>query len=241
MTSPTALVFPIEQLVSALQFQGIDVLVDGAHAPGMLPLNLNQLGAAYYTGNLHKWVCTPKGAAFLHVRGDKQEGLAPTSISHGLNSGRTDRSRFRLLFDWTGTTDPSAWLSVPAAIDTVGAMAPDGWDEVMRRNHELAIAGREVVLEKLGLEAPAPAEMIGSMASIVLPDRVGAIADPMVFADALHDILWENHRIEIPVPPWPAAPKRMVRLSAQLYNSIEQYDRLAEAITIELKHESLGI
>lgn len=238
ITSPTGIIFPIERLVRELQSRGVDVLVDGAHAPGVTPLHLDALDAAYYTGNLHKWVCAPKGAAFLHVRRDRQQLINPLTISHGLNSTRDDRSRFRLMFDWMGTCDPSPWLSVPAAIEAVGAMAPGGWPEVMRRNHALAIAGRDAVLRALRLQAPAPDDMIGSMASIVLPAGPEHAAPSALYADPLQEKLLARWNIEVPVPPWPAPPQRLLRVSAQLYNGLEEYERLGAAVAELIAEES---
>ena len=235
VTSSTALVFPIERLVPELQGRGIDCLVDGAHVVGQLPMNLDELGAAYYTSNLHKWVCAPKGAAFLHVRRDRHEGLFPTVISHGYRTRREDRPWLQDLFDWPGTTDPTPFLAVPAALDLVGGLLPGGWEEVRARNHSLACFGRDALCNALGIEAPCPDELLGAMASVPLPGEWGGPDTLWALAtDPLQDALLERHRIEVPIAAWPKRPHRLIRVSAQLYNAEHEYEHLASALAVEL-------
>jgi isopenicillin-N epimerase len=229
VTSQTALIFPIETIVAELTRRGIDTLVDGAHAPGFLPLNLQAVGAAYYTGNLHKWVCAPKGAAFLYVRDNRRAGIRPVSISHGANSPRRDRSRFLLEFDWTGTFDPTPWLSVPHALRFMGSLLPGGWISVVQRNRELALRARDLLCETLGITPPAPDSMLGSMAAVPLPDGSQEEA-PSLYGDPLQDRLLYDHHIEVPIVPWPCPPHRLIRVSAQVYNVFDEYERLCAAL-----------
>jgi len=229
VTSPTGLVLPIERMVRELQSRGVDVLVDGAHAPGMVPLDLNALGAEYYTGNCHKWVCAPKGSAFLHVRRDRQKGVHPLVVSHGANSPRADRSPFRLEFDWTGTADPTAFLTVPEAIRYMGSLLPGGWPALMAHNRSTALAARDRLAAALGVAAPAPDSMIGSLAALPIPAGFFPAAPPRT-RDPLQAALFERHRLELPVFTWAALSCRILRVSAQVYNAAADYERLAQAL-----------
>jgi isopenicillin-N epimerase len=244
VTSPTALVLPIERLVLALAERGIDTLVDGAHAPGMIRLDLDRLGAAYFAGNLHKWVCAPKGAAFLHVRRDRQPGLRPGTISHGANSPVGERSRFRLEFDWQGTLDPTAWLAVPAALTFVGGLVEGGWPGAMARTHALALEARDALATVLGEAGGAtPDAMLGSMTAVTMPAG-GPLGGPAVAdqsspldADPLQTILFDRFGIELPIVGWPVPAvestepiRRVLRVSAALYTDRADIERLVDAL-----------
>jgi isopenicillin-N epimerase len=229
ITSPTGLVLPIEEIVRELAARGVDVLVDGAHAPGMVPLDVTRLGAAWYAGNCHKWVCAPKGVGFLYVRPDKQPDVRPAVISHGANSPRRDRSRFLIEFDWVGTDDPTPALCVPDALRFMGTLLPGGWTELRARNRALALRARDRLCDALCIPPPAPDDMIGSLAALPLPPG-DAPWFSLLYTDPLQQVLLERFAIEVPIVPWPASPERLVRISAQIYNTMEQYERLALAL-----------
>jgi isopenicillin-N epimerase len=230
VTSPTALRMPFEKLTHALQGQGVDVLVDAAHGPGLIPLDLEALDAAYITGNCHKWLCTPKGAAFLHIRRDRRQLIEPLTISHGYSAPVGAEEKFRLEFDWQGTQDPTPWLCIPRAIEFVGSLLPGGWPAVMAHNHALALEAREVLSEVLGPDALAPADRTTGMVAAALP---GEAATPMESAfqpDPLRQALYERYRIQVVVGLWPPHRRRYLRVSAALYNSEDEYRYLAHAL-----------
>ena len=231
VTSATGLVMPIAEIAATLE-PDVRVLVDAAHAPGMIDFDVSELGASYVTANCHKWMCSAKGAGFLWVRADRRDDLYHSVISHGYNGGwPSSGGRLHAQFDWTGTEDPSAWLTVPAALDAVAAMHPERWPGVRRSIRELCLAGRRILLDALEVDPPAPDDMIGAIASVPVPpaNHSGSeIFDPLMAA------LEQHHRIQAPVFTWPAPPDRLLRISAHLYNDESEYQRLAEALTTEL-------
>ncbi len=230
-TSQTGLIFPIEKLISQLTKLGIDTLIDGAQAPGMVSIDLSKIGATYYTGNCHKWLLSPKGAGFLYIRSDRQSQIRPIVISNGTNSPRTDKSKFHLEFDWTGTDDRTAYLSVPTAINFIDSQLENGWSELMQRNHQLAVTARKIIAETLGVALPCPDAMIGAMASIPLPHK-----RPNFPPEQLQSDLYDRYQIQVPIFYFWPTQQWIVRISAQLYNTEAQYEKLAQAL-----QELLGI
>lgn len=227
ITSPTGVVFPIDDIVAALE-PDVPVLIDGAHGPGQVPLNLDRLGASWYVGNLHKWVCAPKGAAFLHTRTDRLADTYPVVISHGWNSPKEAASdRYHALFDWVGTDDISSWLVIPDLLQLLEGLEPGGWSGLMSRNHRLAVEARQVLAVALETQPPTPEEMVGAMASLPLPDATGT--DPggidSLLTNRLIDAGFEALALH-----WPHWPKQLLRVSAFHYNTIDEYEALATVL-----------
>jgi len=242
VTSPTGLVLPVERIVEMLTSAGVDVLVDGAHAPGMVPtLNLGTLRPAYYTANCHKWICSPKGSAFLYVREDLQPSFRPLALSNNAENPRPGRRQFHTEFDYVGTQDYTSLYSIPRAIEAMADIG-NGWPNVMRHNHDLCIKARAMLCEAWGVTPPAPESMIGSIATIILPPhdadrRERLMKRPSKYHDALQDALLTNWRIQVPVWGLAGKPDRFLRISAQLYNSPAQYEYLARAVLAEIEAE----
>ena len=251
ITSPTGMIMPVDRLAHALRARGVVTLVDAAHGPGAIEMDVTRLGADFITSNCHKWLCSPKGSAFLYVRPEHQHGFRPMALSNYANApeGTKNRSKFNLEFDYVGTDDPTARLAIADAVDLVPECAERSWTEIIAHNRELVMRGRDVLLERLGMTAPASDELIGPLAVVPLPDtppeRRDAIAKrPTLYSNALQDNLVANHGVQVPV--WvpsaylgqPFDGKRYIRLSAQVYNTLAQYEYLADALIEELEAEA---
>jgi len=213
ITSPSALVLPIAPLIALCRARGVPVLVDGAHAPGQVPLNLTALGADWYAGNCHKWLLAPKGCAFLWTAPARRAQTHAHVISHGLGQGIVTE------LDWTGTRDPSAFLAIGAAIEVHATL---GGTALMERNRAMARAAGALLATRLGTEVAARPEMAGSMAAIRLPGPGTAIA-----AMACREKLLAA-RIDTPVHA--LAGGLWLRVSAAAYNHPAEYEALAQRL-----------
>ncbi|MBL8698293.1 MAG: aminotransferase class V-fold PLP-dependent enzyme [Alphaproteobacteria bacterium] len=216
IASRSALILPVAKLVELAKAQGVPVLVDGAHAPGQVELDVPALGADWVIGNCHKWLFAPKGAAFLWARADRQAELHPPVISHGYGGG------FVAEFDWVGTRDASAWLAVPDALDFLEALGPA---RVRERNHALVTAMAETLASAWRTEVGAARPLFGAMATVRMP---AGLPPTWEAGRALRKRLWDTHRVEVPIMP--VGDALWARLSAQIFNVPDDYARLARAV-----------
>lgn len=243
VTSPTGLVLPIERLCAELEPRGVRVLVDGAHAPGMIEdLNLDRIGASYYTGNCHKWICSPKGSAFLHARKDRKHEILPVVLSNNAERPRVDRDQFLTGFDYVGTSDYSAFLTIPFALTFMAGLVEGGWPSVMRANKSMTLRARDLLCREIGMTPPAPDSMIGSICTMILPPHSPALHERLMRRPSRqHDALWDNlnrkHGIQVPVWGLQGKPDRFLRIACQIYNDIGQYEYLAKCVKAELREE----
>jgi isopenicillin-N epimerase len=216
VTSPSAAIFPVAEIAALCRAAHARVLIDGAHAPGMLTLDVPATGADWYVGNCHKWLMAPKGSGFLWASPEAQSELHPVTISHGYGLG------FTAEFDWTGTRDPSAWLAVPAALDFHERL---GGASLRERNMRLAQQSATQLAQRWGTVRGTPDRLTGSMAAVRLPLRGPANDEE---AQRLRTWLFETHRIEVAVVA--IAGALWARISAQAYNHADDYGRLAGAV-----------
>ena len=216
ISSESALIFPLAELTAACRARGVPVLVDGAHAPGVLHLDVPALGADWYVANLHKWAHAPRSCGFLWAHPSRQTGLHPAVISWGLDQG------FLAEFDWVGTRDPSPWLAAPDGIAFLNEL---GMDAVQRYNHDLAWRAAERLSARWGTTLGVKEPNIGFMVTLPLPAALGNTPEA---AARLRDALLFEDRIEIQIH---ASHSRLwARVSCQVYNEIGDIDQLALAI-----------
>ncbi len=219
LTSATALSFPVAELCRRARAAGIVAVVDGAHAPGHIPLDLSQLECDVYTGALHKWACAPKGCSFLYARADAQAWLQPLVVSWGWESDHPSASQFVDHHEWQGTRDLSPFLALPAALDFCAA---HDWPAVQAEGHRLALLTRARVDALTGLEpiSPDSTDWIGQLAAIRLPQT----ADPLVLKERLFD----EFRVEVPITNWNG--EQFVRVSFAAHNTEADSDALVHAL-----------
>ncbi|MDE1151605.1 MAG: aminotransferase class V-fold PLP-dependent enzyme [Micavibrio sp.] len=234
ITSISALVLPLADIVNSLKDRGVETLVDGAHAPAQLQLGLDALGAAFYTGNGHKWLCAAPGAAFLYVRPDFHDTIRPLNTSHGANDPDPRRSALLKTFAWQGTRDTTPWMTPKVAHATLSTLHKDGLPALMADNRELLLQSWRMLLDSLNQQAPAPDSMTGTMATIILPAGDAA--------RLRHDIRQRDNIVTqlVPLNGIGGGDGRALRISAHAYNSAAQFDRLAAALARALAREKKG-
>jgi isopenicillin-N epimerase len=220
ITSPTAVIFPVEEICRRARAAGILTVIDGAHAPGQIPLDLDALGADVYSGNLHKWLCAPKGAAFLYARPEVQHLVEPLVVSWGWESETPGPSRFIDEQEWTGTRDLSPFLTVPAAIQY---QHEHDWPRVRAACHGLLQSALQRIRQRgaLPLLYPDTPEWYSQMGTAQLPPQTDIIA--------LKARLYDEYRVEVPLIEWNG--HKLVRVSIQAYNTLADVDRLLEALS----------
>jgi len=218
ITSPTALILPVAELVHRARAAGIFTVVDGAHAPGQIPVDVSALGVDFYVGNCHKWMCAPKGSAFLYAREGAQPMVEPLVVSWGWQSDTPGPSRFIDEQEWQGTRDIAGYLTVPSAI---AFLEDHDWPRVQRDCHELARTARNAITELTGLEpiSPDSPEWYAQMVTVPLPP---------CDAQALEQRLYDEFAVEVPIITW--SDRQFIRVSIQGYNRQEDVDYLIEAL-----------
>jgi isopenicillin-N epimerase len=223
ITSPTAIIFPIKEIIRRSREAGIITVIDGAHAAGQIPLQLDSLGADFYGGNLHKWLCAPKGAGFLYAHPEVQHLLKPLVVSWGYESEFPSGSDFVDQHEWWGTRDVSAFLSTPKAIEFQKEYK---WDEVRESCHELVADAQERICELTGIAAlhPQTGTWFRQMAAAPLPAETDVVL--------LKKRLYDEHRIEVPVHEWNG--NKLIRVSVQGYNTKRDIDKLIKALSVLL-------
>lgn len=234
VTSATGIIFPVEKLTKELEAKGIEVIIDGAHAPGMIDLSIEALGASYYIGNGHKWICSPRGSALMYVRKDKQSKIRPLQISHFHDLYKGTDAHWSAQFIWPGTDDYSSYLLIKDSIQYMGAILGT-WDDLREHNRTLCLEARKLICDKLNIEIPTPDSMIGHLASIPVQNNPETPSKFFNMTTPLKQRLMDEYKIQVPVFYFDKNnPKLLLRISVQAYNSMEQYEYLGESVKREV-------
>ena len=242
ITSCTSLILPVERLAAECKARGIEILIDGTHAVGQIPVDVASLDPAFYVGSGHKWLSSPKGTGFLYVRRDLAEGFRPLSLSSRAHKLRPERALFLRDFDYVGTCDYSNVLVLPECLEFYATLLPGGWPELLASNHRLIMQGRDTIAQLAGLTPPCPETLIGCMATLIIPEppappSAGIAPRRTLYDDPLQDALLDRHRVVAPVWRLGANGPRVIRFSAQVYNHPEQYAHAGRALAEELSRE----
>lgn len=225
ITSATATIFPVAAIIKHLQSKNITVIIDAAHAPGMVDFSIENLAPDYLVANCHKWICSPKGSAFMYVAPQHQPHIYPLVISHYNDTAIGTAANWSNQHLWQGTKDYSAYLAVKDALDYLPTLVNGTWATVMAHNHHLVVQAANLIANTLGVALPTPVSMVGSICCIPMPN--GAAPSHKFHSNtALKNTLFNKYNIEVMVTQFPAAPTQWLRISAQLYNSMAQYEYL---------------
>jgi len=230
IVSSTGMIMPVKEIIDLLSNQGIGTIVDGAHGPGQIALNLKDLGCLAYVGNCHKWLCAPRSSAILYVNPVFQKDFLPLVVSHLPAEFDTDLPDYQVYFMWNGTPDPTPALCAGYSIDFMQGLHSEGWPGVMNCNREMVLNARRVICSALEVDPPCPDSMVGSMAAIPLSEPYGSRVRAIDWLDPLQKWLKREKGIVVPVTEISLESRRIIRISAQLYNSPEQYLYLAESL-----------
>lgn len=218
ITSQTSCIFPVKAICEKARTAGILSVVDGAHAPGQIDLDLDDLGADFYVGNLHKWLCAPKGSAFLYAREEVQDHIEPLIVSWGWESDHPGKSRFNDYLEWTGTMDISAYLTVPAAIQF---QRDHNWPLHQKRCHELAVQCLNQINKLTSLpNIYTQSSQFAQMVSIRMPS---------LDIEELKTTLYDRYHIEVPLFFWNSDP--FIRVSFQAYNDEKDLNEISDALS----------
>ena len=230
IASATSLLMPVERIVPLVKNRGIDILVDGAHSPGQIPIDLHALKPTYYAASCHKWLGASKGTGFLYADPERQKRIKPVAMSCRTHLSRPERKAFLCDFDYVGTEDPTGNLVLPVAIAHLSAQHPEGLAGLQRRNHDTVMAGARLVADAAGVEQPVPESMTASMVSLCLPVPETGVPRGRLFDDALWDTLLLDHAIQAPCWGLAGVHPRLMRVSCQWHNTMADFERLAGAI-----------